>query len=39
VNPAEQFNERLIARMRNATEARTNSRDVEVRRYLQEDNE
>jgi HPr kinase/phosphorylase len=38
VNPAEQFNERLIARMRNATEARQ-SRDVEVRRYLQEDNE
>jgi HPr kinase/phosphorylase len=38
VNPAEQFNERLIARMRNATETRQ-SRDVEVRRYLQEDNE
>jgi HPr kinase/phosphorylase len=39
VNPAEQFNERLIARMRNATDARANTRDVEVRRYLQEDNE
>ena len=39
VNPAEQFNERLIARMRNASEARSSSREVEVRRYLQEDNE
>ena len=39
VNPAEQFNERLIARMRGATDARNNTRDVEVRRYLQEDNE
>jgi hypothetical protein len=40
VNPAEQFNERLIARMRNASEGRSTSlRDVEVRRYLQEDNE
>ena len=40
VNPAEQFNERLIARMRRATDARNSSQgDVEVRRYLQEDNE
>ncbi|MCY7413165.1 MAG: HPr(Ser) kinase/phosphatase [Salinibacterium sp.] len=38
-NPAEQFNERLIAQMRNATDARNITRDVEVRRYLQEDNE
>lgn len=39
VNPAEQFNERLIARMRNASDARSAARDVKVRRYLQEDNE
>jgi HPr kinase/phosphorylase len=40
VNAAEQFNERLIARMRNASDARATSRhDVELRRYLQEDNE
>ena len=39
VNPAEQFNERLIARMRNASDARSTAREVEVRRYLQEDNE
>jgi HPr kinase/phosphorylase len=38
VDPAEHFNERLIARMRRATDARL-SNDVEVRRYLQEDNE
>jgi HPr kinase/phosphorylase len=39
VNPAEQFNERLIARMRNASDRRGSPREVEVRRYLQEDNE
>jgi len=39
VNPAEQFNERLIARMRSATDRRQSPREVEVRRYLQEDNE
>ncbi len=38
-NPAEAFNERLIARMRNATDRRSSAREVEVRRYLQEDNE
>jgi len=39
VNPAEQFNERLIARMRSATDRRQSPREIEVRRYLQEDNE
>jgi HPr kinase/phosphorylase len=45
VNPAEQFNARLIQRMRRATdareagEARAKGTDVNVSRYLQEDNE
>ena len=39
VNPAEKFNERLIQRMRTASDRRRTPREVEVRRYLQEDNE
>jgi HPr kinase/phosphorylase len=40
VNAAEQFNERLIARMRRASDARRmDPHELEVRRYLQEDNE
>ena len=39
VNAAEKFNERLIQRMRTASDRRKTPREVEVRRYLQEDNE
>jgi HPr kinase/phosphorylase len=39
INPAEAFNERLMARMRAAAEKRSPAEVSETERYLREDNE